>query len=359
METSAPRVNLWLVAAGIAILWLLSRLETVATLFLVSWFLSYALHPAVQRLAKWRIPRPLAILILFAAAGLAVAVFAVVAVPTIADQLYALAAALPTYAQNLKTGLLPQLESVVGRPLPVDPSSLLSEAVGNAQKILPELARGTATVFGRVFANAWNLLQGLLTALLVPFFSFYLLLDLEGLGGRITELFPRGWQPRVKDLLTRCDEVLSAFIRGQLTICCVLALVYSVGLTLTGIDLPWVVGLLSGLLFIVPYLGTAVGVVVGSLLALLKFHDLGHLLGVWAVFAVGQSLEGLFLTPRIVGHRVGLHPLAVIAAVMAGGELFGFLGVLLAVPTAAVLRVGIREALSVYRSSTVYRGDEP
>jgi predicted PurR-regulated permease PerM len=218
------------------------------------------------------------------------------------------------------------------------------------------MARGAASVSASVFSNAWSLVQGLLSALLIPVFAFYLLLDFNGLGAKLVGCLPVPAQPTGRRLLDRSNEVLGAFVRGQLAVCGALALIYSVGLTFTGIDMPWVVGLLSGALFIVPYLGTAVGIVLGSLLALLKFHDVAHLLGVWAVFAVGQGLEGFVLTPRIVGNRVGLHPLAVIVAVLAGGGLFGFTGVLLAVPAAAVLRVGLDEALRTYRASSFYRG---
>lgn len=358
-ERRPAGASLWVGAALVAVLWLLVRLKGVATLLLVSWFLAYVLDPLIDRLEARRIPRPagVAVLLLGACALLATGVLLVV--PSLSDQVQTVARALPGYAQSMQTELLPRLESLLGRPLPLDASALLAQAGRSLQGSLPSIAQGAANLFGRVFANAWGFVQALLSTLLVPVFTFYLLLDFNGLGQRLTSLVPPAARPAADRLLGRSDEVLGAFVRGQLTVCAALALVYSAGLTLTGIDMPWVVGLLSGALFLVPYLGTVVGLVLGTLLALLKFHDLAHVLGVWAVFAVGQGLEGFVLTPRIVGDRVGLHPLAVIVAVLAGGELFGFTGILLAVPSAAVLRVGLDEAVQAYRRSSFFRGAAP
>jgi predicted PurR-regulated permease PerM len=335
------------------------RLRSVTTLLVVSWFLAYVLDPVIDRLERRRIPRAAGVVLLLLVACALSAAAVLLVVPGLTDQVQTVARALPGYVRGVQTELLPRIEALLGRPLPLDASALIAQATTALQGSLPTIATGAAAVFGRLFANAWNLVQALLSALLVPVFTFYLLLDFNGLGERLAALLPRGAQPVGRRLLDRCDEVLGAFVRGQLIVCAALALVYSAGLTLTGIDMPWVVGILSGALFIVPYLGTAVGLVLGTLLALLKFHDLGHVLGVWAVFAVGQGLEGFVLTPRIVGNRVGLHPLVVLLAILAGGELFGFTGILLAVPTAAVLRVGLEEALQAYRRSAFYRGATP
>lgn len=348
---------LWVALALAALLWFVASLSSLAAMLLVAWFLAYALDPLADRLERWRLPRAAAVVVILVLVCLALALGSLLVVPALSEQIRAVAVALPSYAERTRAELLPRLEQWLGRSLPTDVPALLSQAAAELQGQLPGLARGAATLSARLFTNAWGFVQGLLSALLVPVFAFYLLLDFNGLAEKLIALLPVPAQEAGRRLLDRCDEVLGAFVRGQLAVCAVLALVYSVGLTLTGIDMPWVVGILSGALFIVPYLGTAVGIVLGSLLALLKFHDLAHLLAVWAVFAAGQGLEGFVLTPRIVGDRVGLHPLAVILAVLAGGGLFGFTGVLLAVPAAAVLRVGLDEALAAYRASAFYRGD--
>ena len=348
----------WVAGALVALLWAVLRLKTLATLLLVSWFLAYVLDPVVNRLERRRVPRGVGvILILTVAAGCAVAAVLLI-LPALSQQVRNVAQAMPGYLETAQQTLAPRLEAFLGRPIPANASEALSQAAGALQGSLPTLARGAAEVLGQVFANTWSFVQAFLSLLLIPVFSFYLLLDFNGLSRRIVDLLPVDVQPVGRRLLDRSDDVLGAFIRGQLGVCVSLALIYSLGLTFTGIDMPWVVGLLSGALFVIPYLGTLVGILLGSLLALLKFHDFVHVAAVWAVFAVGQGLEGFVLTPRFVGHRVGLHPLAVILAVIAGGELFGFVGVLLAVPGAAVLRVGLAEALEAYRASGFYRGEE-
>lgn len=356
---NARLLPFWVLLAVAAIGLLIARLEALTTALLLAWFVAYALDPVLDRLEARRVPRAAGILVLLAGVFLGVALLGLLVVPSLAAQLRSAGRALPEYAATLQHHLVPRLEAWLGRPLPTETSALLADAAGAVRDAVPGLPATVAKGVARVFVNAWSLAGSLLGLTLIPVFAFYLLLDFNGLGARLADLTPYRVRPAAHRVLERCDQVLGAFVRGQLTVCAALAVIYAVGLSFTGIDMPWVVGLVSGALFIVPYLGTLVGVVLGSALALLKFHDLWHLLAVWAVFAGGQAIEGFLLTPRIVGNRVGLHPLAVLVAVLAGGELFGFVGVLLAVPGAAVLRVAAGEALDRYRKSAAYRGGVP
>jgi predicted PurR-regulated permease PerM len=349
----------WVAGVVLAGVWAVLRLRTLATLLLVSWFLAYVFHPIVTRLERRRIPRWVGVILILTVVAGCTAAAVILVVPALSEQVRSVAEAFPGYVQAAQQNLSPRLEAWLGRPLPTDAAEALGEAARALQGSLPTVARGAAQVAAQVFANTWSFIQVFLSLLLIPVFAFYVLLDFDGLSGRVVRLVPVYIQPVVRRLLERSDEVLGAFIRGQLGVCATLALVYSMGLTFTGIDMPWVVGLLSGALFVIPYLGTLVGILLGSLLALLKFHDFVHVAAVWTVFAVGQGLEGFLLTPKFVGHRVGLHPLAVILAVIAGGELFGFVGVLLAVPGAAVLRVGLAQAMEAYIESDFYRGEGP
>jgi predicted PurR-regulated permease PerM len=337
-------------------LWLAVRLQAVFVPLLLAWFLAYALAPVLDRLEALRVPRAAGICALFAAVLAAFAAFALLVLPTLAQELRQAASALPAYAARAQESWLPRVESLLGRPLPTEAGELLRETAAALQERLPGLVPQTVAAVGRAFASAWSLLAAVLGLALIPVFAFYLLLEIRGLGTRIVSLLPSGARPAAGRVLERSDAVLGAFVRGQLTVCAILGLVYAVGLSFTGIDLAWAVGLLSGALLVVPYLGTLVGVALASLLALLKFQDLAHLLAVWGVFTAGQLLESFVLTPRLLGERVGLPPLVVMVAVLAGGELFGFVGVLLAVPAAAVLRVGLDEAYGAYRVSALYRG---
>jgi predicted PurR-regulated permease PerM len=190
--------------------------------------------------------------------------------------------------------------------------------------------------------------------LLVPVVTFYLLRDWDHLVAQVRELLPRPVEPKVSALAGEIDAVLAEFLRGQLTVMAALALIYIVGLWAVGLELAFSIGLIAGLVSFVPYLGVIVGVVLASIAALLQFQDVWHLVAVVAVFGVGQMLEGMVLSPLLVGDRIGLHPVAVIFAVMAGGQLFGFFGVLLALPVAAAIVVLLRHSRDEYKRSGLY-----
>lgn len=334
--------------------WLLTYLGFVVASLILAWFIAYVLNPAATRLASWGLPRTGGVVVLLLVFLVGALTFLLWAVPVLAQQLRQGLAALPGYLQAWGDRLGPTLGPLLTGNIPEESSRVLTGISRVLQQSLPELAQGVPGLLRRLFANAWQLVGFLLGLSFIPVFAFYLLLIFDRIYDRVVELFPPRRQAVVGRLLGRADEVLSSFVRGQLLVCLILGAVYSMGLTFTGIDMPWVVGSISGALFFVPYLGTLIGVLLGSLLALLKFHDLGHLLAVWGVFAAGQALEGFVLTPRIVGDRVGLNPVAVLVAILAGGRLFGAAGVLLAVPTAAVGRVALEEAWARYRRSDFY-----
>jgi len=193
----------------------------------------------------------------------------------------------------------------------------------------------------------------------VPVVTFYLLRDWDKLMAGIQRLIPTRIEPIVSGLAAEIDDVMGAFIRGQFMVMIALALIYTTGLWLIGLDLAFAIGMLAGLLSIVPYLGTLVGVVAALIAAVFQFQDLIHAVLVLLVFGVGQTLEGMVLTPKLVGDKVGLHPVVVIFAVLAGGQLFGFLGILLALPVASALNVLLRYADVQYRKSHLFHVPEP
>ncbi len=167
-------------------------------------------------------------------------------------------------------------------------------------------------------------------------------------------MIPRRYAPTVAKLARESDRVLAAFLRGQFYVMLALGLVYSIGLAMIGLELALLIGMLAGLISFVPYLGAAIGIILACLAAIVQFQDVMYLLPVAAVFAVGQALESMLLTPLLVGDQVGLHPVAVIFAVLAGGQLFGFMGVLLALPVASVIMVILRHIHDLYRDSQFY-----
>jgi predicted PurR-regulated permease PerM len=189
---------------------------------------------------------------------------------------------------------------------------------------------------------------------LIPVVMFYLLRDWDVMMDKIGFLLPRNVEKKVTLWAQECDEVLGAFIKGQLLVMLALGVIYSLGLWSVGLDLALLVGMLAGLASIVPYMGFIVGIVAAGVAAMLQFNDLTMLAWVGVVFAIGQALEGMVLTPLLVGDRIGLHPVAVIFAIMAGGQLFGFVGILIALPVAAVIMVLLRHLHQGYKSSKLY-----
>jgi predicted PurR-regulated permease PerM len=212
--------------------------------------------------------------------------------------------------------------------------------------VIETLGRGGQAILGWV-ANL----------VLIPVVTFYLMRDWDLLIDGIHDLLPRNLVDRISTLASEIDDVLGAFMRGQLMVMTALGIIYSIGLGLVGLDIAFLIGMGAGLLSIIPYLGSIVGLAVAAGVALFQFHDVFHLLMVLIVFGGGQMAEGMFLTPRLVGDRIGLHPVVVIFAVLAGGQLFGFLGILLALPAAAALNVVVGHARESYRSSSLYQSE--
>jgi predicted PurR-regulated permease PerM len=189
---------------------------------------------------------------------------------------------------------------------------------------------------------------------LIPVVGFYMLLDWDRMLANLREMLPRRWEPDAVRLSRRCDEVLSAFLRGQLLVMLSLGVIYALGLTLVGVRFGLLIGMVAGLASIVPFLGFIVGISVALLVAFFQTDGWLMLIGVVAVFAIGQVLESVLLQPKLLGDRIGLHPVSVIFAVLAGGNLFGFTGVLLALPAAAVIMVLLRELHERYKRSSLY-----
>jgi predicted PurR-regulated permease PerM len=226
----------------------------------------------------------------------------------------------------------------------------LSKHVGQTGDVLGMLL-GTATDSGRA------LLGWLTDLLLVPVVGFYLLRDWDVLAVKVRAMLPRRVEPVLVRLANECHEVLGAFIRGQLMVMLALGLIYATGLSIIGLDLGLLVGMLAGLASIVPYMGVVIGSGAAVIASAFQYGglELYPLLGVALVFGIGQLMEGMLLTPMLVGDKIGLHPVAVIFAILAGGQLFGFVGILLALPTAAVIMVLLRHANDLYKLSDLYR----
>lgn len=340
-------------AAGIGLL--LYWLAPVLTPFLIAALLAHIANPAVGWLAVRGVPRTAGVLLIFLALALALAGLVVVLVPLIEHQLARFAAKLPGYLDWAGAQLLPRLERYLGA-LPLPDAQDLKNAV---QQHWKELGATAGTLLATLTRSGLGLLGWLLNLVLIPVVTFYLLRDWERVLERAGALLPPRWRRPAIGLARETDAVLGSFLRGQLSVMLLLAVFYSLGLWWIGLDLALPIGILAGLVSFVPYLGFVTGLLAAAIAALLQFQQAGALLWVLAVFGAGQALEGMVLTPHLVGERIGLHPVAVIFAVMAGGQLFGFLGMLLALPLAAVINVLLRFAHERYVASPLYAGAQP
>jgi predicted PurR-regulated permease PerM len=322
----------------VALGFLLETLAPVLTPFMFGAILAYVGTPVVEWLAAHRVPRALgAVLIIVAMVG-ALAGLVLVIAPLVASEISQIGAKLPDLLTRAQTVWLPQINAALGLSLALD----LSQARALVQENVGALGNMSARIAGSMKMGGLFILGMLINAMLVPVVMFYLLRDWPTLIEGIDRLVPRTARATVRDLAREIDAVLSEFLRGQGLVMLALAIYYCIMLKLVGLQFWLPVGLVTGLLVFVPYIGFGLGCLLGILAALTQFSEAGPILAVLAVFGFGQILEGFLLTPYLVGDRIGLHPLAVLFALMAFGQLFGFVGVLLALPASAALLVALR-----------------
>lgn len=350
--TPAQRRTLtWLALAAVlaSALWLLAP---VLTPFVVAAVLAYVLHPTVERLAARRVPRVLAVLLVEAVALLLGLALLLLLVPVLVKEIPLLKAQLPLLLDRLDQTLAPWLAQF-GVQVAFDVASIKAWLAGLLDANMEDwlsAALSSARIGGSVLLSLFG------NAVLVPVVLFYLLQAWPQLTEQVCELVPPRLRANVFGFLEEIDQVLGQYMRGQLAVMAALAVYYSAALALVGFDLALPLGVFTGLAVAIPYVGFGLGLVLSMLAALLQFVNLKALLLVAAVYGVGQLIESFVLTPRLVGERIGLGPLAVIFALLAFGQLFGFVGVLIALPASAVAAVALRRAQTSYRTSRLYTG---
>ena len=333
------------------VVWLLlSLLSPVLMPFVLAAVLAYALHPLVERLHARRVPRWLGAGLAITLLMLAMLAVVLLIVPVITKQLPLLKEQVPVLLDKFNEWLVPVLGRF-GVELQVD----VALVRGWMQKLISghegEIIDGLLSSL-RIGGSALMAVAGNLV--LAPIVAYYLLLDWNNVVDRSKGLIPPRWRVSVQDFLDETDQVLGQYLRGQLLVMVVLAVFYTVGLALVGLKLALPIGVFTGLAVFVPYLGFGLGLVLALMAAALQFQALLGVALVGAVYAVGQVVESMYVTPKLLGERIGLHPIAVIFALMAFGHLLGFVGVLIALPASAVLLVGIRRAKARYMASELY-----
>lgn len=346
---------MWL-AIGLALAALLVLLGPVLTPFIAAAILAYALNPGVdwldsRRIGKFSLPRSVAVLLVILLLFAALLALILIVIPVLQTELPLLSEKIPRFLAQINDILSPRLKAI-GIQVRLDGTGLkklLSQQMAASGDqiwagVLSSVKQGSSAVLGW----AANLL-------LIPIVLFYLLLDWHVFLENLLKLIPRAWADRSRQLANEVDSLLAQYLRGQLLVMLVLAAYYSIALMIAGFDVALPVGIITGLLVFIPYLGFGLGLILALIAAILQFDGFSGLALVGLIYGVGQILESFFLTPRLVGERIGLHPLAVIFALMAFGQLFGFVGILLALPASAILSVAAKHVRAHYLDSSFYK----
>ncbi|WP_338848845.1 AI-2E family transporter [Massilia sp. W12] len=343
-------LTLWVAAFA-----LLLSLGPVLTPFLAAAILAYALNPGVDRLAaikigKFALSRTLAVtivMILFCASLLALVL---IVAPVLQKEGAQLRDQIPLFSAKISDWVIPRLREL-GMPIPKSGADIKDFVARHLASSGEEIA---STVLASVKVGGGAVLSWLATMLLVPVVLFYLLLDWHKAVAKVLGAIPRRFVARTEEMLNEVDDLLAQYLRGQLLVMLALAIYYSLGLALAGFEVALPVGVITGLLVFIPYLGYGLGLLLALIAAVLQFPGPQGLIAVAVVYGLGQILESFVLTPRLVGERIGMNPLAVIFALLAFGQLFGFVGVLLALPASAVLMVAFKHLRNAYLQSSFY-----
>jgi predicted PurR-regulated permease PerM len=357
-KKSAPQLPRWLDwhAASFAtfalvlglLLWLLSP---ILAPFLAAVILAYIFDPLVDRMERAGLSRSLGTVLAVFLLIFSVLLMLTIVLPLFYQEITQLTQMIPASVERLKTTVVPWVNTRLGTEITLDPSTFrqfMQENLGDAGGIAKR-------VFATVGTGGLAIVAALVNIALIPIVLFYVLRDWDLLLAKLDALIPRRFHRDLVDITHEVDEVLSEFLRGQLLVMLIMAAFYVVGLWAVGLKFALPVGLITGLLVFVPYLGVGLGMVLGTVAAVMQFESgLTGIALVWLVFGVGQVIESFIVTPKFVGERIGLHPVAVIFALLAFGQLFGFFGVLLALPASAALLVWLRHLQARYQSSRLF-----
>lgn len=346
---------LWL-ALAFGLLLLLSLLGPVLMPFIVASILSYVLTPWVDKLCalrirKFSLPRSVAATLIIVLLIAAILAMVLIMIPILQKEVPQFQDQIPRFFDKLDQMLAPML-SEFGIKVRLDSNgikALLTEQMASSGDVIGKAVLNSIRVGGTA------LLGMVANLLLIPIVLFYLLMDWHALIKRLSHFIPRRFVKQTASAVAEVDELLAQYLRGQIMVMIVLAVYYSVALSIARFDLALPVGIITGFLVFIPYLGYGLGLVLALIGAILQFDGFSGLVSVAIIYGIGQMLESFYLTPRLVGERIGLHPLTVIFALMAFGQLFGFIGILIALPASAIVSVAVKHLRVSYMNSSFYR----
>lgn len=337
--------------------WLVFLLRSVLTPFLIAFGLAYIGNPLVIKLQKGfpKVSRMWAVTIVFTVLVLIMLLLLLIFIPMLVNQLILLLNKIPHILSWMQENVFKYFSKDLSPEFMTLNLSSVQEALSTYGGVISETLK---KIISSVTSSTLAIIGFVTGLFLIPMLTFYFMRDWELINLRLMNLIPLSIRDRVIKFLTEANEMLGSFMRGQLSVMFALALVYGFGLTLVNLEFGLLIGLIAGLISFIPYLGASTGIIVSLTMAWFQTHDYKLLILVGIVFTVGQLLESFVLTPKLVGDKLGMHPVAVIFALMAGGTLFGFFGILLALPVCAVLMVGLRDIYGVYTRSQFYVGNK-
>lgn len=352
MPKSTNRNTVFWLALFVVIIALVYALRSILLPFALGCMIGYLFDPVVDKLEKHHINRTLA-------ACLVLLAIILISVPALAiisyfaeSQIRSFILALPRYISSLSEKIAPLISSLQENFPDLNKESALEYLQNNFSQALKILGK----VLQKIITGSYALFNIISLLLITPVVAFYMLRDWNSFIRHADELLPKAYKKEIREQAKAIDKIISSFIRGQVSVCVILGTFYALGLSIVGLDLGLMVGFIAGLISFIPYVGSITGFILSLGIAVAQFDSLTPIIAVTGVFVVGQFLEGNFLTPKLVGDSIGLHPVWVMFALLSGGVLLGFLGMMIAVPLAAVIGVLLRYATTKYKQSYLYKG---
>jgi predicted PurR-regulated permease PerM len=351
-ELVLPRefyIVLGVVATGYLLYWL----RSVLTPLLLAFSFAYVLDPVIDRLEAWKIPRPAGIAIVLVVLLGSISAFVALVLPVVASDLASVASMLPSKISKLIASADPWL-TAHGIHIPHTTTEWMERLGANANDFAASLLAPAGGVLSSAVSRGFSLVGSVVAALVVPVLSIYFLNDFDRITAGVRSHLPRRYRKVIVEYAQEIDLALSHFVRGQLTVMAIMAVLYGTAYSILGVRLALPIGLISGTLSFIPYLGSAFALTSGLLMSLLGGFEPEQLVGVVIAYAIVQTLEGFVIAPRVMGKTVGIPDMWILIALFVGGEIFGFLGVLLAVPTAAIIKIFLARAVDMYHESDLF-----
>lgn len=344
-------IKLFLISAVfICSLLFIYHLRSIFLPLLLAFIIAYILDPIADKLTRKYFPRALVSALLVLLLIVIFVLFVIFFMPKLFDELLNFVKSIPDYVEKIKALLEPHIRKLHDK-YPIEVDQAIKSITAELQKKLPDIAENVTNIFFNTFSNLLTFILGLLKLIFIPIFTFFLLKDIDKIRVWVKKHLPFRYKEKIVSLIKEIDVVLGSYLRGQLLICLVVGSYYSISFILIGVPFGLLFGILIGTVNFVPYMGVFVGVIPALLLTLAETGSLSKVLLIFLVYLGQQLWDGMYLTPSILGKKVGLHPVFILLSLMVFGKLFGILGILAAVPSAAILKVILRRWLESYRSS--------